>query len=65
MLFRSPTSSFDKEFIIETEEKLERFLDAVERAKKNPLKIEINKDLLSRQLSPERIKELIRDKSND
>ena len=60
-----PTSSFDKEFIIETEEELESFLDAVERAKKNPLKIEVNKDLFNRQLSPERIKELIRDKNND
>lgn len=54
-----PTSSFDKEFVIRTEKELEHFLNMVEKAKENPLIIERNKDLSSRELTPERIKEII------
>ncbi len=30
-----PTSSFDKEFILETEEEVKRFIEAVEKSKKH------------------------------
>ena len=58
-----PTSSFDKEFILRTEEEVEHFLEMIEKAMENPLDLKLYKKKHRNELSPERIKKILEAKN--
>ncbi len=49
-----PTSSFDKEFILETEEEVKRFIEAIEKSKKHIEKLKY------KNVKKEEVKELFK-----